>query len=200
MSLKKQGQDLLAGTKNGELPEGFVGIPPKYPDQAAKRFQDGGALLDSLTKDIGDLTQSLQADKPYVAHNAAILALLKGSGGGAGYVSLLERARAEQSELSQLLEKAQKQIDDAALASKGGRQLVCRGPEPAEQEGSRRRKRPARQGRRGIYPVPGHCIHGLRGEANRQGYPGARAQKSWDCAHRWQMPRRRDGLQRSTRG
>lgn len=120
VSLKKQGQDLLAGTKNGELPEGFVGIPPKYPDQAAKRFQDGGALLDSLTKDIGDLAQSLHADKPYVADNAAILALLKGSGGGAGYESLLEKARTEQSELNQLLEKAQKQTDDAALASKEG--------------------------------------------------------------------------------
>jgi hypothetical protein len=120
VTLKKQGQDLLAGTKNGQLPADFVGIPPKYPDQAAQRFEDGGALLDSLTKDIGDLTQSLQADKPYVAHNAAILALLNGPGGGTGYVSLLERARVEQSELSQLLDTARKQIDDAAVASKEG--------------------------------------------------------------------------------
>lgn len=120
VSLKKQGQDLMAGTKNGELPAGFVGILPKYPDQAARRFQDVGAILDSLTEDIGGLTQSLQADKPYVASDPAILALLKGSGGRAGYESLLERARAEQGELSQLLEKTQKQIDDAALASKEG--------------------------------------------------------------------------------
>ncbi len=120
VALKKQGLDLMAGTKNGELPAGFVGIPPKYPDQAARRFEEGGAILDSLTGDIGDITRSLQADKPYVANSAAILALLKGSGGRAGYEDLLERARAEQGELSQLLDKAQKQIDDAAVASKEG--------------------------------------------------------------------------------
>jgi hypothetical protein len=120
VSLRKQGQDLLAGTKNGELPAGFVGIPPKYPDQAAGLFQNEGDILDSLTKDIGELTQALQADKPHVSTNAGILALLKGSEGEAGYESLLERARAERSDLDQLLAKAQKQIDDAAVASKEG--------------------------------------------------------------------------------
>lgn len=113
VSLKKQGQDLMAGEKS-------VGIPLRYPDQAAKRFQDGGAILDSLTKDIGDLTQSLQADKPYVTNDAAMLALLKGPVGGGGYENLLERARTEQSTLNQLLEEALKQIDDAAIASKEG--------------------------------------------------------------------------------
>lgn len=120
VTLKKQGQDLMAGTKNGELPAGFVGILPKYPDQAVGLFQREGGILDSLTKDIGELTQALQADKPYVSTNAGILALLKGSAGEAGYESLLQKAHAERSDLDQLMARAQQQIDEAALASKEG--------------------------------------------------------------------------------
>ena len=119
VTLEKQGQDLMAGTKDGQKVE-VAGIPKLYPDQAARRFQDGSALLDSLTKDIGDLAQSLRSDTPYIAGNSAILALLKGQGGGKGYEGLLQTARDEQRRLNQLLEDAQKQIDDAAIASREG--------------------------------------------------------------------------------
>jgi hypothetical protein len=120
VTLKKQGQDLMNGTKDGKKVEDVVGILKLYPDQAAQRFANGGALVDSLTKDLGDLTQALQEDKPYIAHDPAILALLNGQGGKTGYISLLERARSEQSELNQLLEGAKKQIDDAAVLSRQG--------------------------------------------------------------------------------
>jgi len=120
VTLKKQGQDLMDGTQDGKKVEDVVGILKLYPDQAAQRFEAGSALVDSLTKDVGDLTQSLQADKPYVAQNPAILALLNGQEGATGYISLLEQARTEQNDLHQLLDKARKQVDDAAILSKQG--------------------------------------------------------------------------------
>ncbi|HYW82157.1 MAG TPA: hypothetical protein VFB30_02805, partial [Spirochaetia bacterium] len=120
VTLRKQGQDLLDGTQDGKKVADVTGILKLYPDQAVQRFEDGSAIVDSLTKDLGDLTQSLEADKPYVAQNPTVLALLNGQGGGTGYVGLLERAQSEQRELNQLLDKARKQTDDAAVLSKQG--------------------------------------------------------------------------------
>ena len=120
VTMRRQGEDLKNGTTNGEVPAGQVGLLESYPERAILVFQDARVRLDALIGDIGSLEQQLQGEKEYVTASAEMATLRKGAEGRPGYDDLLRSAQEERRALDRLIAEAEKQVDDAAIASKEG--------------------------------------------------------------------------------
>jgi hypothetical protein len=116
----KRGKDLKDGTRSGEIPAEHVGLLERHPDFAVPLFLDAGARLDSLIEDIGSLELRIQGEKAYITASVGIAALQKGTGGSPGYDDLLRSAQEERRALDRLSADAEKQMDDAAVASREG--------------------------------------------------------------------------------
>ena len=118
--MRRQGEDLKNGTRNGEISAEHVGLLETHPEGAILVFQDASVRLDALIMDIGSLEQQLQGEKAYVTASAEMAALRKGAGGRPGYDDLLRSAQEERRAMDRLIAEAEKQMDDAAIASKEG--------------------------------------------------------------------------------
>jgi hypothetical protein len=117
VALRKQGEAAAAGVTNGQSSPASA---EKHPENAMQGFEAAVADLDALITDVTAHMDKLRAEKPYVTASAGYAVLFKGSGTAQGYEGLLAAAQAERSGLDALVAAAQKQMDDATIASKQG--------------------------------------------------------------------------------
>jgi hypothetical protein len=122
VALRKQGQDIKNGTKNGEIPTAQEGLLTKLPEKARPLFENAASQLDGLIADIGGLEQDLTKEKQYVVSSAEMREVLKGS---RGLEQTLASAQAERLALDNLLLDIQRQIEESLLASREGDNLYA---------------------------------------------------------------------------
>jgi hypothetical protein len=118
-ALRARAEDLMDGTVNGQSPPG-TSIAEKHPDQAAALLATAAGNLDSLIADILALEQDLQAEKPYVKASTGFSGLLEGTTSRPGFNTTLRTAQTERAKVDTLTASSQRQMDDAALASREG--------------------------------------------------------------------------------
>jgi hypothetical protein len=119
IAARKKAEDLKDGTKEGQAVSAAA-PPEKHPEQAIPVFQAVSASLDALISEVSTHVRKLQMDKPYVTASVGLAVLLNGSATTPGYNDILKNAEAERANLDLLAAMAQRQIDDAAIASRQG--------------------------------------------------------------------------------
>jgi hypothetical protein len=119
VALRARAEDLKDGTVNGQVPSG-TGLVVKHPDQATTALATAAGNLDSLIADILALEQTMRAEKPYVKASPGFTGLMEGTTSQPGYTTVLQTAQAERARVDTLTASAQRQIDNAALASREG--------------------------------------------------------------------------------
>jgi hypothetical protein len=117
-ALRVQAQDLADGTTNGQPPSG--GVAKREPLKALPMLEDEVARLEGLLQDATDLGQKLRAEKPYVLASVGLTRLFTGTPQIPGLDPLTEAIQAERAAADRALAAAQKNLDDAAIASKDG--------------------------------------------------------------------------------
>jgi len=119
VALRARAEDLKDGTVNGQVPPG-TGLAVKHPDQALLVLATASGNLDSLIADVTVHEQKLQAENASVKASPEFTALFEGTPSQPGYNAILQTARAERTQTDTLAVSSQRQIDNAALASREG--------------------------------------------------------------------------------